>query len=150
MLFSPARRPQGDSLRTSVQLDFGDGIRITYSNLSRADDGIQHAYRATGIYRVTAAAENSLGSDSCVLYLHIISTPRPNTRTLSRLIFYLFMEVFQDLASSRCEMVECRRFGIRSGMRDVNLRLLGGEILVLFEQASELIYKTTIQNTDLI
>ncbi|XP_051935354.1 VPS10 domain-containing receptor SorCS3 isoform X1 [Hippocampus zosterae] len=63
----------GDSLRTSVQLDFGDGIRITYSNLSRADDGIQHAYRATGIYRVTAAAENSLGSDSCVLYLHIIS-----------------------------------------------------------------------------
>ncbi|KAM9809187.1 VPS10 domain-containing receptor SorCS3 isoform 1-T3 [Syngnathus typhle] len=63
----------GDSPRTSVQLDFGDGIRITYSNLSRADDGIQHAYRATGIYRVTAAAENSLGSDSCVLYLHITS-----------------------------------------------------------------------------
>ncbi|XP_077437651.1 VPS10 domain-containing receptor SorCS3 isoform X1 [Vanacampus margaritifer] len=63
----------GDSLRTSVQLDFGDGIRITYSNLSRADDGIQHVYRATGIYRVAAAAENSLGSDSCVLYLHITS-----------------------------------------------------------------------------
>ncbi|XP_057704524.1 VPS10 domain-containing receptor SorCS3 isoform X1 [Corythoichthys intestinalis] len=63
----------GDALRTSVQLDFGDGIRITYANLSRADDGIQHIYRETGIYRVTAVAENNQGSDSCVLYLHITS-----------------------------------------------------------------------------
>nr|XP_057914257.1 VPS10 domain-containing receptor SorCS3 [Doryrhamphus excisus] len=64
---------EGDSLRTSIQLDFGDGIRITYSNLSRADDGIKHIYRATGIYRVTASAENSQGSDSCTLFLHITS-----------------------------------------------------------------------------
>ncbi|XP_077586040.1 VPS10 domain-containing receptor SorCS3-like [Stigmatopora nigra] len=63
----------GDAPRTSVQLDFGDGIRITYSNLSRADAGIQHVYRATGIYRVTAEAENTQGSDSCLLYLHITS-----------------------------------------------------------------------------
>ncbi|XP_019715789.1 VPS10 domain-containing receptor SorCS3-like [Hippocampus comes] len=96
----------GDSLRTSVQLDFGDGIRITYANLSRADDGIQHAYRATGIYRVTAAAENSLGSDSCVLYLHIISTPRPNTHTLSRLIFIYSWGSFRtwQVAAARREM----------------------------------------------
>eukprot|EP00064_Thunnus_orientalis_P000699 superscaffoldBa00000039_g700 len=63
----------GDSLRTSIQLDFGDGIRITYSNLSRTDDGIKHIYRTTGIYRVTASAENSQGSDSSMLFLHITS-----------------------------------------------------------------------------
>ncbi|KAG7219603.1 hypothetical protein INR49_018980, partial [Caranx melampygus] len=61
----------GDSLRTSIQLDFGDGIKITYSNLSRTDDGIMHIYRTTGIYRVTASAENSQGSDSSTLFLHI-------------------------------------------------------------------------------
>uniref|UniRef100_A0A3Q3JX12 PKD domain-containing protein n=1 Tax=Monopterus albus TaxID=43700 RepID=A0A3Q3JX12_MONAL len=63
----------GDSLRTSIQLDFGDGIKITYSNLSRTDDGIKHIYRTTGIYRVTAFAENSQGSDSSTLFLHITS-----------------------------------------------------------------------------
>uniref|UniRef100_A0A667YBF1 Sortilin related VPS10 domain containing receptor 3b n=1 Tax=Myripristis murdjan TaxID=586833 RepID=A0A667YBF1_9TELE len=64
---------EGDSLRTNIQLDFGDGIKITYSNLSRTDDGIKHIYRATGIYRVTAYAENSQGSDSSSLFLHITS-----------------------------------------------------------------------------
>ncbi|XP_071336489.1 VPS10 domain-containing receptor SorCS3 isoform X1 [Trachinotus anak] len=63
----------GDSLRTSIQLDFGDGIKITYANLSRTDDGIMHIYRTTGIYRVTASAENSQGSDSSTLFLHITS-----------------------------------------------------------------------------
>uniref|UniRef100_A0A8C3AQQ8 Sortilin related VPS10 domain containing receptor 3b n=1 Tax=Cyclopterus lumpus TaxID=8103 RepID=A0A8C3AQQ8_CYCLU len=63
----------GDSLRTSIQLDFGDGIKITYSNLSRTDDGINHVYRTTGIYRVTAYAENNQGSDSSTLFLHITS-----------------------------------------------------------------------------
>ncbi|XP_032397532.1 VPS10 domain-containing receptor SorCS3 isoform X1 [Etheostoma spectabile] len=63
----------GDSLRTSIQLDFGDGIKITYSNLSRTDDGISHIYRTTGIYRVTATAENNQGSDSNTLFLHITS-----------------------------------------------------------------------------
>ncbi|TNM99316.1 hypothetical protein fugu_012349 [Takifugu bimaculatus] len=64
---------EGDSLKTSIQLDFGDGIKITYSNLSRTDDGIRHIYRATGIYRVTASAENEKGSDSSMLFLHITS-----------------------------------------------------------------------------
>uniref|UniRef100_A0A672JCL5 Sortilin related VPS10 domain containing receptor 3b n=1 Tax=Salarias fasciatus TaxID=181472 RepID=A0A672JCL5_SALFA len=63
----------GDAQRTSIQLDFGDGIKITYSNLSRTDDGIRHIYRTTGIYRVTASAENSHGSDSSTLFLHITS-----------------------------------------------------------------------------
>ncbi|KAM4607452.1 VPS10 domain-containing receptor SorCS3-like [Polymixia lowei] len=63
----------GDSLRTNIQLDFGDGIKITYSNLSRTSDGIMHVYRTTGIYRVTAYAENSQGSDSSSMFLHITS-----------------------------------------------------------------------------
>ncbi|XP_058508169.1 VPS10 domain-containing receptor SorCS3 [Solea solea] len=63
----------GGSLGTSIHLDFGDGIKIIYSNLSRTDDGIKHIYRTTGIYRVTASAENSQGSDSSTLFLHITS-----------------------------------------------------------------------------
>uniref|UniRef100_A0AAV2JPK1 PKD domain-containing protein n=1 Tax=Knipowitschia caucasica TaxID=637954 RepID=A0AAV2JPK1_KNICA len=63
----------GDAQRTTMQLDFGDGIRITYSNLSRTNDGIKHIYRATGIYRVTAHAQNSQGADSSALFLHITS-----------------------------------------------------------------------------
>ncbi|KAK1905090.1 VPS10 domain containing receptor SorCS3 [Dissostichus eleginoides] len=50
----------GDSLRTSIQLDFGDGIKIIYSNLSRTDDGISHIYRATGIYRPIITLEGSV------------------------------------------------------------------------------------------
>ncbi|KAF7220419.1 VPS10 domain-containing receptor SorCS3 [Nothobranchius furzeri] len=67
------RLDYGDSPSTSIQLDFGDGIKITYSNLSRTDDGIKHIYRMTGIYRVTASAENNQGSDSSTLFLHITS-----------------------------------------------------------------------------
>lgn len=63
----------GDSQRTTMQLDFGDGIRITYSNLSRTNDGIKHIYRSTGIYRVTAHAQNSQGAESSALFLHITS-----------------------------------------------------------------------------
>ncbi|KAG7244137.1 hypothetical protein CRUP_002768, partial [Coryphaenoides rupestris] len=64
---------QGDSQKTNIQLHFGDGIKITYSNLSRASEGVRHVYAATGIYRVTALAENSRGSDSSTLYLHVTS-----------------------------------------------------------------------------
>uniref|UniRef100_A0A3B4AZA7 PKD domain-containing protein n=1 Tax=Periophthalmus magnuspinnatus TaxID=409849 RepID=A0A3B4AZA7_9GOBI len=63
----------GDAQRTTMQLDFGDGIRITYSNLSRTNDGIRHIYRTTGIYRVSAHAQNSQGSDSSALFLHVTS-----------------------------------------------------------------------------
>lgn len=77
MLLSPL---QGDSLKTSIQLDFGDGIKITYSNLSRTNDGIRHIYRATGIYRVTASAENEEGSDSSMLFLHITSTAKKKNK----------------------------------------------------------------------
>uniref|UniRef100_A0A8C4HX30 Sortilin related VPS10 domain containing receptor 3b n=1 Tax=Dicentrarchus labrax TaxID=13489 RepID=A0A8C4HX30_DICLA len=68
--------PVGSNVTFMVYLDdvnFGDGIKITYSNLSRTDDGIKHIYRTTGIYRVTASAENNLGSDSNTLFLHITS-----------------------------------------------------------------------------
>ncbi|XP_030643264.1 VPS10 domain-containing receptor SorCS3 [Chanos chanos] len=63
----------GDSMKTSIQLDFGDGISVSFSNLSRLGDGIKHVYKTPGIFRVTAHAQNNLGSDSSTLFLHIIS-----------------------------------------------------------------------------
>ncbi|KAM4612416.1 VPS10 domain-containing receptor SorCS1 [Polymixia lowei] len=62
---------EGDGSRTSITLDFGDGHALTYSNVSSIEDGIKHVYKAVGIYRVTATGENSLGSESAVLYLHV-------------------------------------------------------------------------------
>ncbi|XP_041738165.2 VPS10 domain-containing receptor SorCS3-like isoform X1 [Coregonus clupeaformis] len=62
----------GNPLWTYIQLDFGDGITVMY-NLSRRGDGIKHSYRAPGIFRVTAHAENSQGYDSSSMFLHITS-----------------------------------------------------------------------------
>lgn len=62
---------QGDGARTSITLDFGDGHALTYSNVSSIEDGIKHIYKVVGIYRVTATGENSLGSETAVLYLHV-------------------------------------------------------------------------------
>ncbi|KAK1793385.1 hypothetical protein P4O66_011767, partial [Electrophorus voltai] len=64
---------QGDSVSTSLHLDFGDGISVSYSNFSRLGDGIIHVYRTAGIFRVIAHAQNSQGSDTNSLYLHITS-----------------------------------------------------------------------------
>ncbi|KAM9793122.1 VPS10 domain-containing receptor SorCS3 [Neosynchiropus ocellatus] len=63
---------QGDSLRTNIQLDFGDGTAVSYSNLSWTEEGIRHIYKSAGIFRVTALAENTLGFDSTIIFLHII------------------------------------------------------------------------------
>lgn len=98
---------QGESPRTSIQLDFGDGIKITYSNLSRTDDGIQHIYRATGIYRVAALAENSQGSDSSVLFLHITSTWMDERRRCSFLRQTVWHEALAACRPHRAEL-HCR------------------------------------------
>uniref|UniRef100_A0A6I8PNT2 VPS10 domain-containing receptor SorCS1 n=1 Tax=Ornithorhynchus anatinus TaxID=9258 RepID=A0A6I8PNT2_ORNAN len=62
---------EGDVQRTLIQVDFGDGIAVSYVNLSSTEDGIKHVYQNVGIFRVTVQVENSLGSDSAVLYLHV-------------------------------------------------------------------------------
>nr|XP_061792495.1 VPS10 domain-containing receptor SorCS3-like [Nerophis lumbriciformis] len=62
---------EGDSLRTNIQLDFGDGIAVSYSNLSWAEEGIKHVYKSAGIFCVTALAENSLGYETTTFYLHV-------------------------------------------------------------------------------
>ncbi|KAK2489168.1 hypothetical protein MC885_013692 [Smutsia gigantea] len=62
---------EGDVQRTLIQVDFGDGIAVSYVNLSSMEDGIKHVYHNVGIFRVTVQVDNSLGSDSAVLYLHI-------------------------------------------------------------------------------
>uniref|UniRef100_A0A8C3RAG9 Sortilin related VPS10 domain containing receptor 3 n=1 Tax=Cyanoderma ruficeps TaxID=181631 RepID=A0A8C3RAG9_9PASS len=63
---------EGDLQRTNIQLDFGDGIAVSYANFSPVEDGIRHVYRSAGIFQVTAFAENSLGSDTAVLFLHVV------------------------------------------------------------------------------
>uniref|UniRef100_A0A8D1DEJ1 VPS10 domain-containing receptor SorCS1 n=1 Tax=Sus scrofa TaxID=9823 RepID=A0A8D1DEJ1_PIG len=65
---------QGHNVTLMVQLeevDFGDGIAVSYVNLSSTEDGIKHVYHNVGIFRVTVQVDNSLGSDSAVLYLHV-------------------------------------------------------------------------------
>ncbi|XP_044046620.1 VPS10 domain-containing receptor SorCS3 isoform X2 [Siniperca chuatsi] len=62
---------EGDSMRTNIQLDFGDGTAVSYSNLSWTEEGIKHAYKSAGIFRVTALAENTLGYDTTTLFLHV-------------------------------------------------------------------------------
>ncbi|XP_034509333.1 VPS10 domain-containing receptor SorCS3-like, partial [Ailuropoda melanoleuca] len=62
---------EGDLQRTNIQLDFGDGIAVSYANFSPIEDGIKHVYKSAGIFQVTAYAENSLGSDTAVLFLHV-------------------------------------------------------------------------------
>ncbi|XP_035256981.1 VPS10 domain-containing receptor SorCS1-like isoform X2 [Anguilla anguilla] len=62
---------EGDGSKTSVRVDFGDGNGVSYSNVSSIEDGVRHVYRSVGIYRVTATAENALGSDRVSLYLHV-------------------------------------------------------------------------------
>lgn len=63
---------QGDLQRTNIQLDFGDGIAVSYANFSPIEDGIKHVYKSAGIFQVTAHAENNLGSDTAVLFLHVV------------------------------------------------------------------------------
>ncbi|RLW02308.1 hypothetical protein DV515_00007348 [Chloebia gouldiae] len=63
---------EGDLQRTNIQLDFGDGIAVSYANFSPVEDGIRHMYKSAGIFQVTAYAENSLGSDTAVLFLHVV------------------------------------------------------------------------------
>lgn len=62
---------QGNSMQTNIQLDFGDGTAVSYSNLSWTEEGIKHAYKSAGIFRVTALAENTLGYDTTTLFLHV-------------------------------------------------------------------------------
>ncbi|KAM7171025.1 VPS10 domain-containing receptor SorCS1 [Macrochelys suwanniensis] len=62
---------EGDVQRMIIQVDFGDGIAVSYANLSSTEDGIKHVYQSVGIFRVTVQVENSLGLDSTVLYLHV-------------------------------------------------------------------------------
>ncbi|XP_065529017.1 VPS10 domain-containing receptor SorCS3 [Lathamus discolor] len=63
---------EGDPQRTNIQLDFGDGIAVSYANFSPVEDGIRHVYKSAGIFQVMAYAENSLGSDTAVLFLHVV------------------------------------------------------------------------------
>ncbi|XP_049577475.1 VPS10 domain-containing receptor SorCS3 isoform X1 [Syngnathus scovelli] len=83
---------EGDSIRTNIQLDFGDGIAVSYSNLSWAEEGIKHVYKSAGIFCVTALAENSLGYDTTTLHLHV-TCPVENVQLLAPFVVIRNKEV---------------------------------------------------------
>uniref|UniRef100_A0A669CW50 Sortilin related VPS10 domain containing receptor 1 n=1 Tax=Oreochromis niloticus TaxID=8128 RepID=A0A669CW50_ORENI len=58
-------------LEEVITVDFGDGTAISYVNISSIDDGVKHIYSKVGIYQVSATANNALGFDRVVLYLHV-------------------------------------------------------------------------------
>uniref|UniRef100_A0A669F5G7 Sortilin related VPS10 domain containing receptor 1 n=1 Tax=Oreochromis niloticus TaxID=8128 RepID=A0A669F5G7_ORENI len=62
---------EGLGSMTSITVDFGDGTAISYVNISSIDDGVKHIYSKVGIYQVSATANNALGFDRVVLYLHV-------------------------------------------------------------------------------
>nr|XP_033799116.1 VPS10 domain-containing receptor SorCS1-like [Geotrypetes seraphini] len=62
---------EGDVQRTNIQVDFGDGIAVSYANFSSMEDGVKHVYQNVGIFRVMVQVDNTLGSESAVLYLHV-------------------------------------------------------------------------------
>uniref|UniRef100_A0A671SM71 VPS10 domain-containing receptor SorCS3-like n=1 Tax=Sinocyclocheilus anshuiensis TaxID=1608454 RepID=A0A671SM71_9TELE len=97
------RLEEGDSMRTNIQLDFGDGTAVSYSNLSWTQEGIRHVYRSAGIFRVTVQAENSLGFDTSSLYLHIEDIGhlmRERIKGLSLLLSSSVTEFFKSLLLS--------------------------------------------------
>ncbi|KAA8594435.1 hypothetical protein FQN60_011570 [Etheostoma spectabile] len=66
----PVQAPKGLHLVTSEgTLSATLGTNVTFL-LFLEEDGIKHIYKAVGIYRVTATGENSLGSETVMLYLH--------------------------------------------------------------------------------
>uniref|UniRef100_A0A3B4Y444 VPS10 domain-containing receptor SorCS3-like n=1 Tax=Seriola lalandi dorsalis TaxID=1841481 RepID=A0A3B4Y444_SERLL len=83
---------EGDSLRTNIQLDFGDGTAVSYSNLSWTEEGIKHVYKSAGIFRVTALAENTLGYDTTTLFLHV-TCPVENVQLLAPFVVIRNKEV---------------------------------------------------------
>uniref|UniRef100_A0A3B4FAF9 VPS10 domain-containing receptor SorCS1-like n=1 Tax=Pundamilia nyererei TaxID=303518 RepID=A0A3B4FAF9_9CICH len=62
---------EGLGSMTSITVDFGDGTAISYVNISSIDDGVKHIYSKVGIYQVSATANNALGFERIVLYLHV-------------------------------------------------------------------------------
>ncbi|CAB1344629.1 unnamed protein product, partial [Coregonus sp. 'balchen'] len=53
---------EGDSMRTNIQLDFGDGTAVSYSNLSWIEEGIRHVYKTAGIFRSESSKTESESS----------------------------------------------------------------------------------------
>uniref|UniRef100_A0A4W5NWZ7 Uncharacterized protein n=1 Tax=Hucho hucho TaxID=62062 RepID=A0A4W5NWZ7_9TELE len=64
----------GDSMRTKIQLDSGDGTAVSYTILSWIKEGIRHVYKTAGIFRFSALAENTMGFDTTTMYLHVTCT----------------------------------------------------------------------------
>ncbi|XP_044136565.1 VPS10 domain-containing receptor SorCS2 [Bufo gargarizans] len=67
------QQEQGDLLNTKYQVDFGDGLKVIYMNLTLNDEPVCHHYENAGMYRVSVKAENVAGHDEAVIYVQVIT-----------------------------------------------------------------------------
>uniref|UniRef100_A0A8C4R389 PKD domain-containing protein n=1 Tax=Eptatretus burgeri TaxID=7764 RepID=A0A8C4R389_EPTBU len=62
---------EGDTVTTHYAVDFDDGFRAEYINLTARGDAVYHQYHRWGVYRVSIEAKNSAGADQTELLLSV-------------------------------------------------------------------------------
>ena len=58
-------------MTTHYAVDFDDGFRAEYINLTARGDAVYHQYHRWGVYRVSVEAKNSAGADQTELLLSV-------------------------------------------------------------------------------
>uniref|UniRef100_UPI00358FCD65 VPS10 domain-containing receptor SorCS3-like n=1 Tax=Myxine glutinosa TaxID=7769 RepID=UPI00358FCD65 len=62
---------EGDTVTTHYAVDFDDGFRAEYINLTARGDAVYHQYHRWGVYRVSVEAKNSAGADQTEILLSV-------------------------------------------------------------------------------
>ncbi|XP_034267610.1 VPS10 domain-containing receptor SorCS2 isoform X1 [Pantherophis guttatus] len=65
------KQNQGDTLNTKYQVNFGDGIKANYMNLTLIGETFQHHYENPGVYHVSVVAKNAAGQDEAVIFIQV-------------------------------------------------------------------------------
>uniref|UniRef100_A0A670Y5J1 VPS10 domain-containing receptor SorCS2 n=1 Tax=Pseudonaja textilis TaxID=8673 RepID=A0A670Y5J1_PSETE len=65
------KQNQGDTLNTKYQVNFGDGIKANYINLTLTGETFQHHYENPGVYHVSVVAKNAAGQDEAVIFIQV-------------------------------------------------------------------------------
>ncbi|KAL7984657.1 hypothetical protein Chor_003227, partial [Crotalus horridus] len=65
------KQNQGDTLNTKYQVNFGDGMKANYMNLTLIGETFQHHYENPGVYHVSVVAKNAAGQDEAVIFIQV-------------------------------------------------------------------------------
>lgn len=52
-------------------MNFGDGIKANYMNLTLIGETFQHLYENPGVYHVSVVAKNAAGQDEAVIFIQV-------------------------------------------------------------------------------